>query len=110
MDQKVPALVQGVTTMQGSNVTKLKDVQQAAADANRLVGDKLFKEALANIEKQYIDGMLMLDVNDDLGRHRFAEAIKVTRMISRHLQSVIGTGKLAKAELAELSGKKKRFF
>ena len=92
------------------NVTKLQDQKQQADHARNLLNDTQFKAAMATVEKQYIDAMLTANEKDDLGRFRYAEAIKVVRLVSRHLQTVVNSGKLSQAELTAMEGKKRGFF
>ena len=91
-------------------VTKLRDNTQEAKEAERLLNDKQFKKAMSAIEQQYIDALLTASEKDDLGRFRYAEAIKVVRMVDRHLRIAINAGKLSQADLDAMKGKKASFF
>jgi hypothetical protein len=90
--------------------TKLNDEVRTASHAAQLLDNEVFKSAIAAVEGQYLNAMLSADEKDDLGRFRYAEAIKVVRMVSRHLRSAVENGKLSTAELDTMQGRRNRFF
>lgn len=93
-----------------TNVTKLKDGVHAAQAADDVLNSKALKAAFEAVEKDYLNALLMADEKDDLGRFRYAEAIKVIKLVSHHLRIVVESGKLASADLDAMKGKRNRFF
>jgi len=93
-----------------ATVTRLKDELADAREAKSLIDNKQLRDAFKMVEKQYLDAMLTASEKDDLGRFRFAEAIKVVRLVRRQLAIAVESGKLSKAELDIAEGKKRRFF
>ena len=73
-----------------ADITKLKDLVQKAQHAGEVLNNQPFKNAMEAVEKQYLDAMLTADEKDDLGRFRYAEAIKVVRLVARHLRIATG--------------------
>jgi len=92
-----------------SNVRDLEAVRNAES-AKRLLDDPEIKKAFDKVQDEYLQALLTASEKDDLGRFRYAEAIKVVKMVKQHLHVVVGNGSLSKRYLDEMSGKKKRFF
>ena len=91
-------------------MTSKSEQVASAREAGQLLENAQFKSAVAAVEKQYLDAMLCADEKDDLGRFRYAEAIKVVRLVSRQLRIAVENGKLSAAELDSMKGKRNRFF
>ena len=77
-----------------------------AQSAERLLTDPLLNEALKQTETAYLESLLSCDHKDDLGRFRFAEAIKTVRSVRSHLHSLVESGKLDAHTLKQLNGKR----
>jgi len=90
------------------NVTDLEAVRSAES-AERLLKDAALKRAFEQCEEDYLKALLHVADNDDLGRFRFAEAIKVCKMVRRHLSVAVENGKLSAKVLEEVSKPKSRF-
>ena len=89
--------------------TKHKDSVQTANNAASILDNKEFKSAIEAVEKQYLDCLLCADPQDDVARFRYAEAIKVVRLVSRQLRVAVENGKLSAAALKDLK-EGSRFF
>ena len=81
-----------------------------ADHADRVLNDPLLNNAFQSLQVQYLDRLLNCDPKDDLGRYRFAEAIKTVRSVLEHLRSVVENGKVAAHDLDALKGKRRFFF
>ena len=90
-------------------MSKLTDDVATAGRAQQLLDNKEFTTAVEIVEKRYLEALLAADPTDDMGRFRLAEAIRVVRMVVRHLQIVVEGGKLSKATLEAMTGGKSRF-
>lgn len=67
--------------------------------AKRILNDELITEAFDVLEQAYLEMTLECDPSDDLGRYRYAEAVKVVRQVREHFRTVIDDGKMAHEEL-----------
>jgi len=92
-----------------TNTIKLQEVR-SAENAQSLIDNKELTDAFSVVERQYLDAMLTANEKDDLARFRYAEAIKVVRMVRQQLAVTVQNGKLSAIELAEISGEKKSLF
>ncbi len=92
-----------------SDEIKLIRESQRADHAKRLLSDDLFNEAFKTLEQTYIDEMINSGVaeRDTYARDRLHQAIHILRKVKGHLESVFNNGKVAKAELNDLEGKRK---
>ncbi|MCK5013207.1 MAG: hypothetical protein KAS66_05265 [Candidatus Omnitrophica bacterium] len=75
-------------------------------EATLLLSNKLLKDALAGVEKAYLEASLEVPVEDDISRFRFLEGIKVARMVAQHLEFYVKNGQLSAFELERLDGNK----
>jgi len=75
-------------------------------EAKQLIANKQITEAFDTIERQYMDAFLLASEKDDLGRFRYAEAIKVVRMVRSQLANAVKNGQLSAFELSELNKRK----
>ena len=92
-----------------NNVEILEEVR-LANEAEQLLNNKILKDAFAEVERQYLEAFLAVDVKEDLGRFRFSEAIKVLRLVRQQLNTAVQNGKLSAYELKQMGGKKRTFF
>ena len=90
-------------------MSKLTDDVATAGRAQQLPENKEFTTAVETVVTRYLQALLAADTTDDMGRLRLAEAIRVVRMVVRHLQIVVEGGKLSKATLEAMTGGKSRF-
>jgi len=81
---------------------KLREEIQASVEAQRILASAEFSDIMKKLEGLYLDTALALPVEDDLGRFRYLEGIKVIKMVSRHLGKIAESGKLSKADLKRL--------
>jgi len=84
--------------------TKLKEATNKAGRAKQLLDNQELKAAFETVESRYLEALLGTDVDDDVARFRFAEAIKVVRLVARQLEITIQNGKLSQAELDAMNG------
>jgi hypothetical protein len=88
-----------------------KDTERAA-QAQRLLDDKMLSEAFKGLEEAYMAAWRATTIDDVSGREKLFLAINVVGKVRDHLMSIVNNGKLAQAELkelAQLAERKKRF-
>lgn len=83
-----------------TDATKLKDKVQKSQHAVELLNNGPFKEAVASVEKQYLEAALLADTDES--RRNYLEGIKATRMVARHLRISAENGKLAASDLKSM--------
>jgi len=63
------------------------------ADAARALLDApLLQEAFTDLEQAYVEALLECKKEDDLGRFRLSEGMKVLRLVRRQLESYVEAG------------------
>lgn len=72
--------------------------------AARLLSDELLNEALQTIESEYIEQWKNSPTRDEEGREKLWLMVKTAQRFRLELESVLNTGKLAKATLAQRVG------
>lgn len=72
--------------------------------AASLLNDELLQEAFATIEREYTDQWLKSPARDAEGREKLYLMLKTLHRLQSELQSVLETGQVAKATLAERVG------
>ncbi|MEQ9111214.1 MAG: hypothetical protein RIF37_00555 [Rhodospirillaceae bacterium] len=73
------------------------------ADAARAVLEApLLQEAFTDLEQAYVEALLACEKEDDLGRFRLSEGMKVVRLVRRHLESYVEAGALTMNDIQEL--------
>jgi hypothetical protein len=85
---------------------------ERAAQAQRLLDDKMLAESFKGLEEAYTSAWRATTIDDVSGREKLFLAINVVGKVRDHLQSIVNNGKLAQAELKELAQtaeRKKRF-
>jgi len=87
-----------------SETGKLELERVRGVRAQRLMEDDLLKEALSVIRGNIRDSWETSKANDKDGREDAWKMMKVVNEFERHLRSVMGTGKMAEAELTRLQG------
>ena len=91
------------------------ELSKAAAKGNRarnLLDNDLLTEAFKGLEDSYTAAWRATTIDDISGREKLFLAINIVGKVRDHLTSVVNNGKLAAAELKELSQvaeRKKRF-
>ena len=95
-----------------SDEIALTKATEKAAQAQRLLDDKMLKDAFEMLEKAYIERWRATGIEDVTGREKLFLAINVVGKVKDHLTAFINDGKLAQAELDNLAReaqRKKRF-
>lgn len=91
---------------------KLLRENSRAVEAQALLDNALFNDALATLEAEYIKAWKATLLRDTDGRERVWQAVQIVGKIKDHIVAVLNDGKLAAAqlkELAENTERKKRF-
>lgn len=73
-----------------------------AEEAKSVLSDPSLKEAFADIEQAYVEALLDCKKDDDLGRFRLSEGMRVLRLVKRHLEARVEAGVLAARDVEEL--------
>jgi len=92
-----------------TNVIALENEKRSAYEAKSLANNKMLVEAFDELERSYIELAQQADIKDDETRRNAVTASNVVKAVRQHLRSYMDTGVLAEAELAQLSGKRRRF-
>lgn len=69
-----------------------EDLLRQAEDARQLLTAPLLQEAFSDLEQAYVEALLDCAADNDLGRFRLTEGIKVLRLVRRHLESYVEAG------------------
>lgn len=80
-----------------------EDEARLGETAALLMRDDVFKKIIQESEDEYLAKLLKCDPADDVGRYRYAEAIKVVRKVRRQLETYIESGKLARHQIAGIN-------
>ena len=94
-----------------SEIALTKATEQAA-QAQRLLDDKMLADAFKGLEEAYTAAWRATLIDDVSGREKLFLAINVVGKVRDHLTAIVNNGKLAQAELKELAQtaeRKKRF-
>lgn len=73
-----------------------------AESAQVILADPNLKDAFTDIEQAYVEALLDCKKDDDLGRFRLSEGMRVLRLVRRHLESHVEAGMLAVRDIEEL--------
>ena len=90
----------------------LAKATERAAQAQRLLDDKMLTEAFKGLEEAYTAAWRATTIDDISGREKLFLAINVVGKVRDHLTAIVNNGKLAQAELKDLAQtaeRKKRF-
>jgi hypothetical protein len=87
---------------------KLLRDRARSAEAQSLLDNTLFNEALATLEADYITAWKATPLRDTEGRERVWQAVQIVGKIKDHLGSVMTSGKVAAKQLEELVEDDKR--
>lgn len=90
----------------------LTKATERAAQAQRLLDDKMLAEAFKGLEEAYTSAWRATTIDDISGREKLFLAINVVGKVRDHLTAIISNGKLAQAEmkqLAQTAERKRRF-
>jgi hypothetical protein len=91
---------------------KLRHDAARAAKAKTLASDELLVQGFADLESAYIEAWRASQATDTAGREKLFIAINVVGKVRQHLEAIMANGKLATAELEQLTKeaeRKKRF-
>jgi hypothetical protein len=92
--------------------TALTKATERAAQAQRLLDDKMLSESFKGLEEAYTAAWRATTIDDVSGREKLFLAINVVGKVRDHLTSIVNDGKLAQAELKDLretAERKRRF-
>ncbi|MDP1868269.1 hypothetical protein [Bradyrhizobium sp.] len=95
-----------------SDENRLEQAAARAVRAQQLLDDEILSEAFALLEENYTAAWRATTIDDVGAREKLFLAINVVGKVRDHLGVVVANGKLAKAELKELSQvteRRKRF-
>jgi hypothetical protein len=84
---------------------KLNESIARGARAEALLQNDLLREALATLERDYVDAWKMTPARDTDGRERLWQAVNVVGKVRDHIVRVVNDGKLSQRHLAELTTK-----
>lgn len=90
----------------------LAKATERAAQAQRLLDDKMLTEAFKGLEEAYTSAWRATTIDDISGREKLFLAINIVGKVRDHLTAIVNNGKLAQAELKDLAQtaeRKKRF-
>jgi len=73
-----------------------------AGKAEALRNDDMLNEAFASLEATYINAWRSTPARDADARERLWQAVNILGKVKEHLLTVVGGGKMAKAELEAL--------
>lgn len=78
-----------------------EDVRRAA-QAKELAEHPMLREALAELENEYMRAWVESDARDTAGRERLYTAVRVVQEFRRHLRIVIDSGRIGREHLTKL--------
>lgn len=82
---------------------KLQSAISRGQGAKALIEDELLKEALAQLERDYIDAWRQSRARDTDCRERLWQAVNIVGKVRDHLVTALSNGKLAQRQLDELA-------
>lgn len=77
-------------------------VMRRAEEAKEILSSLPLAEAFSDLEQAYVEALLECKKEDDLGRFRLSEGMKVLRLVKRQLEAQVEAGALAVHEVQEL--------
>ena len=95
-----------------SDEIALTKATERAAQAQRLLDDKMLAEAFKGLEEAYTAAWRATTIDDVSGREKLFLAINIVGKVRDHLTAIVNDGKLAQRELKDLAQtaeRKKRF-
>lgn len=98
--------------VQVTDEISLTKATERAAQAQRLLDDKMLSEAFKGLEEAYTAAWRATTIDDISGREKLFLAINVVGKVRDHLTAIVNDGKLAQRELKDLAQtaeRKKRF-
>ncbi|MEQ8736707.1 MAG: hypothetical protein RIC29_17425 [Rhodospirillaceae bacterium] len=78
------------------------DVLRRAEEAKAVLSHPALAEAFTDLEQAYVEALLDCKKEDDLGRFRLSEGMKVLRLVKRQLEAQVEAGALAVNDIQEL--------
>jgi hypothetical protein len=87
---------------------KLRHDAARASKAKTLAEDELLVEGFGALEAAYNEAWRTSHVSDTAGREKLFIAINVVGKVRQHLEAIMANGKLAKAELENLTKEAER--
>lgn len=87
----------------------LDDTNERARLAGNILGNPIFDEAFVVLREGYTQAMMKCEPRDDVGRHRYAFALRDLETIRAHLETVLQTGKIAAIQAEEFKQRESPF-
>lgn len=84
------------------NDDKIAQAIHRANKAEALRNDEMLNEAFASLEASYISAWRTTPARDADARERLWQAVNILGKVKEHLLTVVGGGKVARAELEAL--------
>jgi protein required for attachment to host cells len=84
-----------------------EEIRQAR-NADKILNDPVFKEAVESIEKTIIDKMKLVPMADMTTQHELILTLQLLGKLKQHLHSMIETGKMAEIQKESIASKLKR--
>jgi hypothetical protein len=81
----------------------LTKATERAAQAQRLLDDKMLSEAFKGLEEAYTAAWRQTTIDDVSGREKLFLAINIVGKVRDHLRSIVSNGNVAQAELNEIA-------
>lgn len=81
---------------------KLNQELGRAAEAQAILNNAIFQEAVTTIKAAYTDAWLNSPARDTEGREKIYQFMQALTAVEEHLVSVVQTGEMAKAQLEDL--------
>ncbi len=78
-----------------------KDIERARIAA-QVLDNQIFVESFAVLKEGYVQALMACDPKDDLGRARYAFALRDLQTIKNHITTVLNRGEIAAHEAEEM--------
>jgi len=88
--------------------TELRRDALRAEQARAILESPVFAEALAALEKAYLDAMIATPINDDKSREKLFLAMRTLPAIRRNLETMLMHGTVAVKQLANIEDDRAR--
>jgi osmotically-inducible protein OsmY len=91
-------------------IATLLPVDALRVRAEALLRNELLQEAFTTLEKRYTDEWRVTKVRDTDARERLWQAVNIVGKVRDHLATLVGNGKLAQRQLADLANPRPKRF
>jgi hypothetical protein len=82
---------------------KLYRAISRGAQAEALIRNELLQEAFTALDAEYVTAWRVTPVRDSVAREKLWQAVNVLALVKRHLGMIVSNGKLAQAELKQMT-------